>query len=196
MKGKFITFEGIDGSGKTTIANLLYERLRKEYDVILTSEPTKSWLGKAVRKAINENKDAVTIALLFVADRNEHVKEVKKWLNEGKLVICDRYMDSTFAYQKEHLKGIMRKPIQWLKNLHTNILIPDLTFLLKIDVEKALKRIDKRRLTIYENKEFLQRVQRNYIEMARKEKRFVIINADRKKEDILEECLSILNKLF
>ena len=191
MKGKFITFEGIDGSGKTTIANLLYERLKKEHEVVLTSEPTKSWLGKAVRKAISENRDAVTIALLFVADRNEHVKEIKKWLREGKIIICDRYIDSTFAYQKEHLKGIIEKPVQWLKNLHTNFLIPHLTFLFKIDVEKALKRKNKR--TIYESKEFLERVQKNYIEMA-EEKRFVIINADRKKEDILEECLSIIKK--
>ena len=81
MKGKLITFEGIDGSGKTTIAKILHSKIEKS---IFTTEPTDSWLGKSVKKALEEKRDAITIAFLFLADRNEHIKEIKKWLNEGK----------------------------------------------------------------------------------------------------------------
>lgn len=194
MKGKLITFEGIDGSGKTTISKLLYEKLRNIKEAILTAEPTETWLGKAVRKALEENRDAITIAFLFMADRNEHVKKIKKWLNEGKIVICDRFADSTFAYQKEHL-GI-RNPEKWLYKIHEPFLIkPNITFLLIIEPKKALERIDHRKLIIYEDEKFLRKVQDNYLKIAEKEKdRFYIVNAEKNKEEIVKECLKILKE--
>jgi len=87
--------------------------LAKKYDVIWTKEPTDGWIGKAVDRAVEEKKDAVTTALLFSADRNEHVKEIKKLIDEGKIVICDRYADSTISYQAVNLSGV-DSPIEWL----------------------------------------------------------------------------------
>lgn len=189
MKGKFITFEGIDGSGKTTIAKLLYEKLGNK--AVLTAEPTKSWIGEAVNKAIEERKDAKTIALLFIADRIEHIIKIKKWLDEGKIVLCDRYIDSTFAYQKEHLK--MEEAEKWLNEIHKPFLLkPDLTFLFVINPKRAIERIKDRKLIMYEDVHFLERVQENYLEIAKKEERFIIINAEKGKEEILEECWQVL----
>ncbi len=189
MKGKLITFEGIDGSGKTTIAKILHSKIEKS---IFTTEPTDSWLGKSVKKALEEKRDAITIAFLFLADRNEHIKEIKKWLNEGKIVICDRFIDSTFAYQKEHIK--MDGVEEWLDWLHKPFFIkPDITFLLVIEPRKAIERIKDRKLIVYEDEKFLEKVQENYLEIAKKEKdRIVIIDAEKSKEEVVEECYKIL----
>jgi len=191
MKGKLITFEGIDGSGKTTIAKILHSKIENS---IFTTEPTDSWLGKSVKKALEEKRDAVTIAFLFLADRNEHIKEIKKWLNEGKIVICDRFIDSTFAYQKEHIK--MDGVEEWLNWLHKPFFIkPDITFLLVIEPRKAIERIKDRKLIVYEDEKFLEKVQENYLEIAEREKdRIVIINAEKSKEEVAEECYKILKK--
>ena len=192
MKGKLITFEGIDGSGKTTVASLLHEKIGK--DAILTAEPTSSWLGECVRRALEEERDAVTIALLYLADRNEHVKEIIKYMEEGKIVICDRFIDSTFAYQKEHLK--IENAEEWLNIVHKPFLIkPDLTFLLYIEPEKAIERIKERKLAIYEYVEFLRKVQENYMEIAQRDKnRVVILDATKSPEEIVEECIKILRE--
>ena len=191
MKGKLITFEGIDGSGKTTIAKILHSKIENS---IFTTEPTDSWLGKSVKKALEEKRDAITIAFLFLADRNEHIKEIKKWLNEGKIVICDRFIDSTFAYQKEHIK--MDGVEEWLNWLHKPFFTkPDITFLLVIEPRKAIERIKDRKLIVYEDEKFLKRVQENYLEIAKKEKdRIVIIDAEKSKEEVVEECYKILKK--
>jgi len=191
MKGKLITFEGIDGSGKTTIAKILHSKIENS---IFTTEPTDSWLGKSVKKALEEKRDAITIAFLFLADRNEHIKEIKKWLNEGKIVICDRFIDSTFAYQKEHIK--MDGVEEWLNWLHKPFFIkPDITFLLVIEPRKAIERIKDRKLIVYEDEKFLEKVQENYLEIAKKEKdRIVIIDAEKSKEEVVEECYKILKK--
>lgn len=191
MKGKFITIEGIDGSGKTTIAELIYKKIGK--DAVLTSEPTKTWLGDAVNKALEGKMDAITVALLFMADRSEHVKKIKKWIAEGKIVICDRYIDSTFAYQSIHME--IEDAEKWIYKVHEPFLLkPDLTFLLKISPEKAIERINKRKLILYERTDFLEKVQKKYMEIAEKENRFVIIDAEKSKEEIVNECFNILKK--
>jgi len=188
MRGKFFTFEGIDGSGKTTISKMVYEELRKKWDVVLTKEPTDSWLGKSVEKAIEEKKDAITISLLFMADRNEHLKDIHKWIEEGKVVLCDRYMDSTFAYQSAHLDDVMDNPLRWLKGVHAPFLIkPDKTFLFVIEPSKAISRI-KRKKTFFENESFLEKVQEYYLVLS-KEKRFVKLDATKSKEELKEKCI-------
>ena len=194
MKGKLITFEGIDGSGKTTIVNILGKMIKNS---VVTYEPTNSWLGKSVKKAMNEQKNAITIALLFLADRNEHIKEIKKWIEEGKIVLCDRYIDSTIAYQIEHLKKMMKNPEKWIKNAHEPFLLkPDLTFLFILPVNVAIERIGNRKKTIFEKKEFLERVQKNYIKIAEDEKdRFVIVDANKSKEEVASECYEKIKKL-
>ena len=189
MRGKFFTFEGIDGSGKTTISKMVYEELRKKWDVVLTKEPTDSWLGKSVEKAIEEKKDAITISLLFMADRNEHLKDIHKWIEEGKVVLCDRYMDSTFAYQSAHLDDVMDNPLRWLKGVHAPFFIkPDKTFLFIIEPSKAISRIKERKKTFFENESFLEKVQEYYLVLS-KEKRFVKLDATKSKEELKEKCI-------
>ena len=146
MKGKFFTFEGIDGSGKTTISKMVYEELRKKWDVVLTKEPTESWLGKGVERAVEQKKDAITISLLFMADRNEHIRKMCEWIEGEKIVLCDRYADSTFAYQSAHLTTKIDSPLEWLKKIHTPFFFkPDKTFLFLLNPTIAISRIGKRK---------------------------------------------------
>jgi len=194
MKGALITFEGIDGSGKTTIASRIAKKIENS---VLTYEPTNSWIGESVKKAIEEGKDAITIALLFMADRNEHIVKIKKWINGGKIVLCDRYLDSTYAYQKEALKGIIENPEKWIDEIQKPfILKPDLTLLFILPVEKALERIANRKKIIYEKKSFLEKVQENYMELAKKEKRMVIIDASKSIEEVEKDCINAISKFL
>ncbi|MEA2055096.1 MAG: dTMP kinase [Candidatus Thermoplasmatota archaeon] len=194
MRGKFFTFEGIDGSGKTTISKMVYEEVRKKWHAVWTKEPTDKWTGKAVVRAINEKKDDVTIALLFTADRNEHVKKIKKWMDEGKVVICDRYADSTIAYQSVNLSSI-DTPMEWLKKMLSPFYIkPDITFLFILDPSVAIKRIGDRKLSPFEKISFLDKVQKNYIEIAENEDRFIKLDATESKEKLKEKCLKIVEK--
>jgi len=190
---RFVTFEGIDGSGKSTISKGVYEKLKKEgYDVVLTFEPTDTELGRIVKKCIEENYDPVVTTFAFIADRIQHVREIKKWVKDNKIVLCDRYADSTYAYQAVQLEDIIEKPIKWLKELHDRFIIkPDLTFLCVLEVDKALGRIKNReKLISFERKEFLEKVQKNYLHLASLEKeRFVMIDASKSVNKIVEECI-------
>ena len=88
----FITFEGIDGSGKSTVSKLVYEKLKnKGYDVILTFEPTNSWLGKIVKKNIKTKSDPFETSFVFIADRIEHCKKIQKCLDQNKIVLFDSF---------------------------------------------------------------------------------------------------------
>jgi len=190
---RFVTFEGIDGSGKSTISKGVYEKLKKEgYDVILTFEPTDTELGRIVKKCIEENSDPVVTTFAFIADRIQHVREIKKWVKDNKIVLCDRYADSTYAYQAVQLEDIIENPIKWLKELHDRFIIkPDLTFLCVLEVDKALGRIKNReKLVSFERKEFLEKVQKNYLHLASLEKeRFVMIDASKSVNKIVDECI-------
>ncbi|RLF44774.1 MAG: dTMP kinase [Thermoplasmata archaeon] len=193
MRGKFFTFEGIDGSGKTTISKMVYEELKKKWDVVLTKEPTDSWLGKSVERAVEEGKDAITISLLFMADRKEHVKEIHEWIGEGNIVLCDRYMDSTFAYQSAHLCHIMDNPLEWLERVHAPFFLkPDKTFLFLIEPSIAISRI-KRKKSFFENITFLKKVQEYYILLS-KEERFIKLDATESKEKLKEKCIEKIEK--
>ena len=128
-----VTLEGIDGSGKSTLYNGLQTRLA-DLQPIFTREPGTPLLGNAVRRAIAENADPMAEAALFVADHAVHLATVvRPALNEGKLVISDRYADSRFAYQQISLKNVHPHPKAWLTAVHAGWSIkPDLTILLLI----------------------------------------------------------------
>lgn len=196
MTGRFITFEGIDGSGKTTIAQEIYSKLQKKHrDIILTREPTDTWTGAIVTKAIEENCSPVTIALLFMADRYEHVIQIRKWLEEKNIILCDRYMDSTFAYQTTQLSQDMKNPLGWLQNMHHLFYLkPDLTFLFIIEPQQALERI-KRQRSAFEKKEFLEHVQKNYLALAKNDKRFFVLDATLSIEELTKKCIDKINDI-
>lgn len=144
-KGKFITLEGTEGSGKSVQTRLLADYLKKlGYKVIVTREPGNTHIGQSIRKLLldpkNKSLDIVTELFLYLADRAQHVREViEPYLKKGYIIICDRFMDATMAYQ-----GYGRKlPIDLIKKLNqlaTRGIKPDLTILLDVPVELGLKR--------------------------------------------------------
>ena len=186
MKGIFITFEGIDGSGKTTQIELLNSFLKQSgFDVILTREPGGTDIGDKIRKILLDSKNIQMSyraeTLLFLASRAELVsKIIQPSLNQGKIIICDRFFDSTIAYQ-----GIARQlgaeKILDMSLWATENIIPDLTFLLSIDVWECENRIKngKKKKDRIEKEEidFKSKIQEGYMQLAGKNKeRFVIVN--------------------
>ena len=198
----FFTFEGIDGSGKTTIINKVVTMLKKNgYNVVLTHEPGGTVIGEKIRYIIlhYHNIDRKTEALLYAADRRQNVIEniipnIKK-----KIVICDRYFDSSLAYQ-----GIVQK-IGLKKTLDINLfaienILPNVTFLLDIDPKISLLRIkDNNRETnrIDLKKEtFHLKVRKAFLQLAKRYKnRFIVINANQNSEKIANEIYQKIKKI-
>lgn len=189
---KFVTFEGIDGSGKSTVSKKVYEKLKnKGYDVVLTFEPTDTFIGKCVSNFIKTEKDPYSTSFAFTADRIEHCKKIKEWMNLGKIVLCDRYADSTYAYQAAQIEKDIKNPIKWLKELSKDkILIPDITFLFVIDPKDSLARIQTRdELIPFERLDFLKKVHKNYLKLSC-ENRFIKVDATKKIDELTELCVN------
>lgn len=186
----FVSFEGIDGSGKSTISKLVYKKLKTQgYKVVLTYEPTDTWIGKQVQKCIETNTDPFVTAFTFIADRIQHGKQIQMWLDESKIVLCDRYAESTYAYQGAQLENIIENPIKWLKELSKDrIPIPDRTFVFIIKPKDSLTRIQHRDNFIpFERSAFLEKVHKNYLKLA-VGKHFMKIDATKTKEELEKIC--------
>src|SRR4030066_801371 len=186
MKGIFITFEGIDGSGKTTQIELLHSFLKQSaFDVVLTREPGGTDIGDKIRKILLDSKNIQMSyraeTMLFLASRAELVSRIiQPSLNQGKIIICDRFFDSTIVYQ-----GIARQlgaeKILDMSLWATENIIPDLTFLLSIDAWECENRIKngKKKKDRIEKEEidFKSKIQEGYMQLAGKYKeRFVIVD--------------------
>jgi dTMP kinase len=187
---RFITFEGIDGSGKSTISKMVYEKLQtKGYDVVLTVEPTDSPIGKFVQDCIRKQADPFITSFTFIADRIQHCTQIQHWLNQGNIVLCDRYAESTYAYQAAQLEHQMKNPLKWLQELSAGrILIPDRTFFFRIDPKTSLARIQHRtELIPFERLTFLEKVHANYLKIC-KGKRFLTLDATQTKEELTAQC--------
>lgn len=181
MPGFFVTIEGVDGSGKTTVANMVAESLASMgLRVRKTMEPTRTWRGDAVRWAIGQDVDAITESLLFLADREAHGREIRAWLEAGELVLSDRYADSTYAYQGARLAAKRPNALEWLRDLSAPYVVPpDVTFFLAVPPDVALARIAGRQRKVrFEDLELLRAVDANYRILAR-EPRFVTVDATR-----------------
>jgi len=186
----FVTFEGIDGSGKSTIIKTVFEKLKsKSYDVVLTFEPTNSWVGKIVQKCIMTKSDPFVTAFTFIADRVDHCKKIQKWLDSGKIVLCDRYAESTYAYQGAQMGDLVDDPIKWLQDLSKNrIIIPERTFLFVINPSDSVARIQNRdNLIPFEKVEFLEKVHKNYLNIC-KGKRFIKLDATKTIQELTDIC--------
>jgi len=203
----FVTFEGIEGSGKSFQCRKLYENIkRKKIPTILTREPGGTPGAERIRKVIledyfhknlKEKFDKYTDTLLYLAARNEHISHViKPSLVRNKIVICDRFVDSTVAYQVFGKKV----DINFVNFIHRYILQdikPDLTFILKINITKALKRLKKRKnKNRYDkfSKKFYINVQKAFIKIAKKNtsRYFIIDNSN----DNAEAEKVILNQVL
>jgi dTMP kinase len=194
-----ITFEGIDGSGKTTLSRRVAEKL-KDRNAVFTSEPTSFWTGEVVKLAITSKIDPLVELFLFIADHAEHVSRlIRPALNEGKLVISDRYSDSRLAYQGAMLEGVILNPIEWIRSIQDEFSeVPNLTFLLDIEPEIALARLKLRdNKTKFERIELLKKVRANYLSLAKREpKRFIILDATKSIEELEQAVLAEIYKLI
>lgn len=184
-RGLFITLEGIEGTGKTTQARLLKEFLTaKGYTVNVTKEPGGTVIGDRIRQilldASHKEMDAITELLLYFASRRQHIKElVLPAVERGEIVICDRFVDSTVAYQG-YARGIDLNLISMLTKAVTGGLLPDLTILLDTDVENGLKRNKGKKFDRLELEaiDFHKRVREGYLIIAGKEpERIRLVNS-------------------
>ncbi|MFT3742681.1 MAG: dTMP kinase [Pyrinomonadaceae bacterium] len=208
MNGKFITFEGIDGSGKSTQLKMLEAVLRSRgVDLIITREPGGTALGRALREAFLETTEQVAPMaelLSFAADRAQHVEFlIKPAIATGKVVISDRYADATFAYQGAG-RGFPEDKVLQVIDLATGGLKPDLTLFFDIEVAEAIDRMAardeadaKRNRMDDETAEFYTRVRNSYLGIATREpERFKIVDASGSIGEIHKAVVSIIEKVL
>lgn len=199
----FITFEGPEGSGKTTVIQQVAEKLKYEYNIILTREPGGVKTGEQIREVLleGEDMDDRTEALLFAASRREHlVGKVIPALNNGNVVLCDRYIDSSLAYQG-YARGIGIEEVKFINEFAINGLYPDLTIYLDVSVEVGRERIlknqrNQNRLD-QEDVKFHEKVVEGYKKIIHNEsERFIVINADQSIDKVVKTTYeSITNYL-
>ena len=196
MKNLFITFEGLDGCGKTTQAKLLKEFFEeKNYSVFLTREPGGTPFGELIRDIILDPNNKIhpwTEALLYFSSRLENSLMILKKLKEDYIVICERYIDSTIAYQG-YGRGLPIEELKRINNIVTFNLKPSITFFLDLDPEIALKRKKYLDRIEKEDIEFYNRVREGYKRIAQEEKdRFYIISGDLPINDIHKEIVKVI----
>jgi len=197
----FITFEGVEGSGKSTQAKLLAKLLTKMgHKVTLTREPGWGSFGELIRKIILDERDLeldpFSELCLFCADRAQHVRDfIKPKLQNGEIVICDRYFDSTVVYQGYGRK-LDKRLVNKVAMASTLGLIPDVTFLLNLPVRAGLSRLQTRgEITKMDEEpvEFHELIRQGYMLIAKREpNRIKKINADREILEIHEDIKNLI----
>lgn len=203
----FITLEGPEGSGKTSAAKRIVEELEKQgYSVLFTREPGGTPIAEQIRSVIldkaNTKLDARAEALLYAASRRQHlVEKVFPALEEGKIVICDRYIDSSLAYQGG-ARGLGIDEVLNINMFATEYKFPDLTLLFDIDPVLGLERISKNknrevnRLDL-EKLDFHNQVRNTFLDLSKRyEERYIIIDASQSEEKVASDALeAILNRI-
>ena len=191
----FISFEGIEGSGKSYQSKILLKKIKKlNIPVVFTREPGGNQSAEKIRNLILSGKinkfDVLTDTLLYLAARNEHIKKfIHPNLKAKKIVICDRFIDSTYAYQSTN-NIVIKKLIDFIHKIILNKFKPNITFILTVNINKAFKRLKKRKkLNRYDKfpRSFYVNAQKTFISIAKKNKNrcFVIDNSHDK--DITEK---------
>lgn len=198
-RAPFITFEGVEGAGKTTLARRLVEWLSAQsVPVILTREPGGSELGKHLRPLIlHQPLDAYAELFLLLADRRQHTLQViEPALQQGTWVVSDRYADSTLVYQG-YGRGLSLELVRQLNAIATNGLQPDLTVLIDLPVEDALARANDPNRFEAEAIEFHQRIRAGYLqEAAIAPERYAILDGLATPETLLERLQAIIRERF
>ena len=205
-KSLFVTFEGVEGSGKTTQMNMLHAHLlRKRVDVVATHEPGGTRIGEEIRRILLDpsfkEMKPLTETILYAADRAQHFYEViKPALDAGKVVLCDRFIDSTLAYQ-----GVARRvgmeAVQNLNEWITDDLYPDITFMLDIPYRIGIKRLEERKRGLDrmegEDEAFHEHVQEAYKTLAKFfPQRFVLLNGAEKPENVHHQVMQRITPLL
>lgn len=193
MKSAFIVIEGLDGSGKTTQAKTLVQKLGQSYNAVYTLEPSKGRIGSFIRRQIlyGEKRLSVPVeALLFAADRVEHVQnEIIPKLSKGQIVISDRYVYSSLAYQ-----GSSGLSLDWIQTLNQNALRPDLALFIDVDPEIVLNRL-KRKKSIMENIETQKKVREVYLKFVNRGELFRI-EGNQPIKAVAEEVLTAVTEFL
>jgi dTMP kinase len=204
----FIVFEGVEGCGKSFQSKKLYNKLKKKnVDTILTREPGGTKSSELIRNLIlkdyfiKDNKekfDKYTDTLLYLAARNEHIKiKIKPALLKKKVVICDRFVDSTIAYQVYGKKV----DINFINNIHKKILqgvTPNIVFVLKVSMESSRKRLKKRKTkNRYDNfsQAFYNKAQQSFIKLAKNKKNYFVLNSS-SNDNFLEDKIFNITKKY
>ncbi|MDD4531873.1 MAG: dTMP kinase [Bacilli bacterium] len=204
-KGLFITVEGNEGSGKTTVVKRVLERLQKEkYNVTFSREPGGNRIAESIRNIIldrsNTEMDPKTEALLYAAARRQHlVQNILPLIDQGTTILCDRYIDSSLAYQG-YARGIGIKEVFNINMFAIDNKLPDLTILFEIQPEIGLKRIAQNegreinRLDV-EDIDFHHRVHMGYMLLSERfSKRIVVVNAERPIDEVEEDVYNIIKQ--
>jgi dTMP kinase len=196
MKGKdcFICIEGLDGCGKTTQTRLLVRRLKKMgYAAVYTAEPSSGKIGQFIKKyCLHGGKRVTDIveALLFAADRFEHVNnEIIPALNKGKIVVSDRYVYSSLAYQ-----GAAGLDLKWIEAINKHALRPDLAIFIDVEPEIAIKRL-KSKKSVMENLETQKKVRSVYLDFVQKGE-LVRIDGNNCKAEVAETILNVVTNFL
>ncbi len=199
----FIVFEGIEGSGKSYQSRKLYTAIKKiGLSVILTREPGGTKSAEEIREIIlkdyfnqdsKEKFDKYTDTLLYLAARNEHIQnKIKPAISKKKIVICDRFIDSTFAYQV-YGKGVNKNFVDLVHKYILGNIKPDMTFILKVNMSKALQRLKKRAIkkNRYDkfSKNFYIKAQKAFIKIAKKNKKKYYIFDNSEDDKNLEKSI-------
>ena len=209
QKQFFIVFEGVEGCGKSYQSKKLLNNLKKKkIKTLLTREPGGTKSAELIRKLIlidyfkkskEEKFDRYTDTLLYLAARNEHVKtKILPELKKKKVVICDRFIDSTLAYQVFGKKV----KINFIKNIHNHILQglkPNLTFVLKVSKKTAKDRLSKRKSkNRYDNfsESFYRRAQNSFLKIAKNKKNYFVLNSSNNDDKLEKEIFSITSKFL
>lgn len=200
---KFIVFEGIDGSGKTTQINLLHKALaERNIPVHITKEPTDEPMGKLLRQYLmgKEKTDLKAVAALFAADRLDHITAkggIRDNLNKSNVVLCDRYYLSSYAYQSVDC------PLDWIMALNSeaeNMARPDLHIFLDVPAEQSMSRVESRGETeIFEKLERQQQIRKNFFDLFEKlgdRENIAVIDGTGKPEEIAEAVLNEVMKII
>ena len=200
---KLITFEGIDGSGKSTQINLLKTKFDKNnINNIVVREPGGNVVSEKIRDILLDNKNNIneyTEVLLFMSSRSQLVNEIiKPALKNDQFVLCDRYIDSTIAYQG-YGRGINKKNIDILNDFAIQGVFPELTLFFDLDINTALNRMSPNKDRMEKSDlQFWKNVRSGYLELSKKySERFVVLDCNNKnQEEINIDLISIINSKF
>lgn len=193
LGGMFITIEGIDGAGKSTVV----EALAEEFDAVVTKEPSRHWTGEQVYRALSDDESPpLTDFFLFMADRVHHIeKTILPALEDGRVVISDRYADSTRAYQREQLQGEVSHSHRHVREYIEEVmepwnLEPDLVLYIDISVDTSMERCDQG--DKYETRENIEMVLHNYHEAFLDRDNVISIDGEQDRDKVIQDCIDVV----
>ncbi len=192
-RGAFICIEGLDGCGKSTQAKLLVKRLKKNHNAVYTAEPSRGKIGTYIREnyLYGEKRFSIVLeALLFAADRIEHLEsEIFPFLDKGFLVISDRYVYSSLAYQ-----GAAGLSLEWIENINDHAIQPDLAVFIDVNPETVMSRL-KPKKSVMENLETQKKVREIYLKFV-EDGRLIRIDGDKSEKEVAKELYEVVTKFL